>query len=83
MKLRRWFWKRVALFAWRRWVVGQREPTGVPGRRDPEYPCESYEPRTRLRSDRGSCEGDGHYLCPGCCHHASRIEVEDEVGVAG
>jgi hypothetical protein len=35
-----WFWKRLTLFAWRRWVVGKPEPVEVPGRRDPECPCQ-------------------------------------------
>ena len=65
------FWKFVALFAYRRWAQGSPvKPTGVPGNRDPDYPCTAYEPRPAKWNDWGRCESDGHYLCNGCAHFA-------------
>lgn len=44
-------------------VVG----TGVIGNRDPENPCEDYNPLPRVLSERpAECLSDGHYLCKGC-----------------
>ncbi len=63
------FWRRLALFAWRRWARAEtHKPVGVPGNRDPESPCEAYSPRARKAGDWGACETDGHYLCQKCCH---------------
>lgn len=59
-------WKYLALFFYRRWVDSEgHKPVGIPGNRDPELPCTSYEPR-RVRL--GDCMTDGHYLCRECCH---------------
>lgn len=67
------FWKWLALFAWRRWVkrlpVQKIWPVGVPGHRDPDNPCEFYEPRRQRLDEWGDCDGDGHYLCDDCCRH--------------
>lgn len=46
------------------------------GVRDPEAPCEAYEPTKNpdhlgLRitaPGNGRCDSDGHYLCVGCVH---------------
>lgn len=73
------FWKAVALFAWRRWVKpGGKKPTGVPGNRDPDHPCDAYEPRKREMGDWGDCLADGHYLCAGCAH----LDMESEYAYA-
>jgi hypothetical protein len=65
------FWKFVCLFAWRRWVrPGDRKPAGVPGNRDPENPCDFYEPRKKRLNDWDDCLTDGHYLCRECVHQS-------------
>lgn len=43
-------------------------PVGLPLQRDPEYPCEYYEPTKRGSYDFQYCETDGHYLCEKCGH---------------
>jgi hypothetical protein len=50
----------------------RRGHLGAPGLRDPDFPCEGYEPgESRAAAD---CETDGHYLCAGC---ANRREVDE------
>jgi hypothetical protein len=43
---------------------------GAPGVRDPEHPCDQYDPTPSEIGAHGECEGecetDGHYLCRGC-----------------
>ena len=63
------FWKWLTLFAYARWSEGLPvKPVGVPGNRDPDYPCQAYNPRSPKWNDWGKCEGDGHYLCHKCAH---------------
>lgn len=86
VSLKQRFWRAVALFAYRRWAEPQtKKPVGVPGNRDPEFPCESYSPRPIKPGDWGNCEGDGHYLCHECCHFDRRTQEEgtyqDLVGI--
>lgn len=47
-----------------RWL----EVIGAPNVRDPENPCESFEPiKTIYGVDcQGTCETDGHYMCGKC-----------------
>lgn len=57
---------KVAVFAWRR-IPGEKHlPLGVPYNRDPEFPCDGYEPRKPELGDWRDCRGDGHYLCEQC-----------------
>lgn len=79
------FWRMIALFAWRRWwTPPDREPVGLPGRRDPEHPCEFYSPggspadhrRPRSLVVLHQCAGDGHYLCRQCFY--LREEADEE-----
>ena len=47
-------------------------PLGEPGERDPDAPCEGYQPGI---PGHGDCESDGHYLCytdPGCVHFRAK-----------
>lgn len=75
------FWKAVALFAYRRWAIpGQPKPVGIPNNRDPQHPCEAYEPRRPHLNDWADCQTDGHYLCDKCCHKAPPDEDEIEEG---
>ena len=37
--------------------------TGIPGQRDPEFPCADFKPG---KPSYGHCDGDGHYLCDEC-----------------
>lgn len=63
----RWFWKKLALFAYRRWRRPQdKMPDGVPGNRSPDAECTAYDPGPRGGFD---CQSDGHYLCRGCSHY--------------
>lgn len=39
-------------------------PVGVPGERDPDYPCAEFLPG----KPDGDCASDGHYLCQECEH---------------
>ncbi len=56
--------------------VNGRQVVGMPGVRDPEYPCEEYAPTEDpdllglhlTAPGNGSCDSDGHYLCGGCLH---------------
>ena len=61
---------------------------GMPFERDPDGPCEHYEPTyptvaglgLRWREPRrwrfGNCDTDGHYLCVECPHISGRALVE-------
>ena len=44
------------------------EPIGAPNIRDPEFPCEDFEPIGTAYGDKykGECETDGHYMCDKC-----------------
>jgi hypothetical protein len=67
-------WRAIALFAYRRWARAESlKPTGIPGNRDPESPCDGYAPRRR-EIGNWACSGDGHYLCHGCAHHVGDVE---------
>ena len=80
------FWAWVARFAYRRWCALMppgKKPVGVPGNRDPKFPCDHYDPRPPGYREIGfgwECEGDGHYLCRECCHWLIWAEREDEAG---
>lgn len=77
--MKRWFFKKLCLFAYRRWAVADKiMPTGVPNNRDPDFPCSFYAPRPKLVGDFGQCEGDGHYLCNGCAHHVYAVVEQDD-----
>lgn len=39
---------------------------GMPGVRDPDHPCEAFDPGEP--SLGGGCEGDSHYMCLECKH---------------
>jgi len=42
---------------------------GAPYLRDPESPCDTFEPVSLSYEDKfPRCETDGHYLCKECCH---------------
>lgn len=56
--------------------VNGRSVVGMPGVRDPDFPCDAYRPtpdadllglRVTAAGD-GDCASDGHYLCGGCEH---------------
>lgn len=63
--------KAVAMFFWRQYmkVVPVPHPHGIPYERDPDAPCEFYEPFKKTgRWYFDDCETDGHYLCVKCIH---------------
>lgn len=71
MKIRRW----LALFFWRQYMkrVPVPHPDGIPYERDPQAPCEFYEPFKRKgRWYFDDCDTDGHYLCDKCIHKKNR-----------
>lgn len=76
--------KRMALWLWRlalRLLKPTKEkPVGIPYQRDPDSPCDFYEPSKRGQWTFGDCETDGHYLCGNCCH---RHEAAKEAGSDG
>lgn len=54
---------------------------GIPGMRDPEFPCAAFMPGPRPES--GTCDTDGHYLCLECrerstCEGCDQIHVRCE-----
>lgn len=51
--------------------VNDRPIMGMPGVRDPEYPCEGFSPGEPERHGWGACETDGHYMCDECTERAS------------
>lgn len=51
-----------------------RTGTGIPGQRDPEFPCADFN--TACPSGYGRCDGDGHYLCDECAEHSTRLTAE-------
>lgn len=53
---------------------GFKNIVGIPYERDPDNPCEGYEPFGHGLASFHNCETDGHYLCRKCCH---KIAVED------
>ena len=72
ISLQAMFWRWLCLFAFRRWKTEFRgNPVGVPGERDPRFPCQSYMPRPRATHDMPHCRfPDGHYLCWTCTANA-------------
>lgn len=46
--------------------VNGRSYIGMPGVRDPEYPCELFDGKGY--DGRGRCHSDGHYMCTECSH---------------
>ena len=56
---------------------------GAPGVRDPDSPCESYDPSERKLGVFADCETDGHYLCEGCCHRREVADDDDDQGEIG
>lgn len=75
------FWAWLARLAWRRAVARLPEaekPVGLPHNRDPQNPCDFYEPRPRTPFAWKDCESDGHYLCQQCCRLKAPEHDEDE-----
>ena len=60
------------LLDWRRLEleVNGHAFVGKAGLRDPEAPCEMFEPGEP--ASRGGCDTDGHYLCDECVFIALR-----------
>ena len=67
-----------------------RSAVGQPRVRDPEYPCDVFEPgQPRPNND---CDGDGHYMCrecarltlcaDGCGQRREQCECPDETALA-
>jgi len=73
----RLYFKTARYFYSRTFQKGNKEPVGIPFRRDPESPCTGYEPRKKRLGDWDYCETDGHYLCQECCHKADVKEYPD------
>lgn len=61
----------ISLFFWKltRITMGNHTIVGIPYQRDPENPCDVYEPfKYRGKLIFHDCESDGHYLCRKCVH---------------
>ncbi len=54
---------------------------GAPGVRDPDAPCEGYDPSERKLGVLADCETDGHYLCEGCCHRREDADGDGRYSV--
>lgn len=54
-------------FSWLVHEVNGRQVVGMPGVRDPENPCEAFQPG----KPGGTCETDGHYICDECTERAT------------
>jgi hypothetical protein len=81
--LSQWLWKKVALFAYRRWAEPDgRKPWGLPFNRDPDNPCSAYEPRKWKLGDWNDCQTDGHALCRECCRRSPTLDGGEETGAA-
>lgn len=62
--------------AWRELTARVNGETlfGVAGVRDPDYPCDAFDPVADIdwlgvritAPGNGQCDADGHYLCRGC-----------------
>jgi len=59
--------QRADMVKWFRSIADKIESLGIdtPGIRDPKAPCENFNIEVDMHLD---CPGDGHYLCPECCH---------------
>lgn len=70
---------KIAVFIWKiivRWVKkSKKNPVGIPYQRDPENPCEWYEPGKHNQYHFDNCETDGHYLCQKCNHRMLEEEI--------
>jgi hypothetical protein len=53
---------------------------GAPGVRDPNAPCENYDPSDK-QGALANCETDGHYLCEGCCHRREGADGDGRYSV--
>jgi len=68
MSLAKRFWRRLTLFAYKHYTGSDKvAPLGTRFIRDPDAPCEEYDPRKHLGT-WADCDTDGHYLCKNCCH---------------
>jgi hypothetical protein len=54
-------------WAWLVAEVNGRAVLGQPGMRDPDAPCDDFNPGT----PSGECRTDGHYMCDECTHRAT------------
>lgn len=68
------FWRALCLYSYRHWRTSYRgRPVGVPGERDPFFPCSAYAPRPSYPGDQPIClYPDNHYLCDQCSANATR-----------
>lgn len=59
-----------------RWINNAPPRFGDAGVRDPEYPCDVFDPLPDgVRPDgTGDCRGDGHYMCRECSRFSARSE---------
>ena len=47
---------------------------GVKGIRDPEFPCEQFNPG----KPNGNCDSDGHYMCLECSERKAEEEPDED-----
>lgn len=77
LSLRTRFWRWLCLYGFRHWTTTNRgRPVGIPGERDPQFPCTAYTPRPRQVGEDAHCDHpDGHYLCSGCAENRLLITI--------
>ncbi len=68
--------------ALRLWAILEAEVNGqcivgMPGVRDPEHPCDVFDPLPEGEhpDGRGDCLSDGHYMCRECRRLSARSET--------
>lgn len=63
------FWLWLCRYSYKQMTTGivfNKEPAGIPGRRDPDSLCDAYAPRAKNKGEWDGCQTDGHYLCREC-----------------
>ena len=80
LSLRSRWWRAISLYAFAKWRTAYKgHPVGIPGERDPLFPCSAYLPRPRQENDSSLCETDQHYLCHLCVENKYNHPMQDAI----
>ena len=80
LSLRTRWWKAICLHAFAKWRTAYKgHPVGLPGERDPLFPCSAYQPRPSRTGEVGECETDQHYLCHHCVENKYNHPMQDAI----
>ena len=55
----------------------QEHVVGIPFNRDTQFPCEFFQP-CKYGKGKGTCEGDGHYMCNECIEFEAQPAPESD-----